>query len=488
MHNLYHFRVKEKLILLFVLLFFPLLSFTVFGQKDSTVSQFKKESIEAQSLLGKNPDLAFQKITALLEQAKSLNEKEYELLLLKSQCQYFLIKADFNKLITASQLLSTKSKQYKEPISEAISYAYLSNAYALNGLTDDAETALNDGLRVLNKIKAVDDDVIKAKGRMYTDLANVAIVKNQPKQQLFYMHRAMEEHSKIRDETLKRRLNFRDLSNLAMTYYEFDIDSAEYYAARSIEVSTDRDINNDLMFNNYLVLGVFNKHKKNYSEAINFYKKAEEIEENKYLPNVEELYKRFVEIYSAIGDSSNSEKYQTKLNLLRLEVSQNKNESLHTIIENARNEDKSGTYRIILIGSIVLILTLLLFLLQFYRKNRTLAKQEKESQHFLQKNKSAQNNESIKELIDIISNNSPGFLFAFEKVFPDFVPKLLKLFPEASKIEIEFCALIKINLSTKEIAKYKSIHIRSVQNRKYQIRKKLNIPAENDIYDWFRDF
>lgn len=488
MHNLYHFRIKEKLILLFVLLFFPLLSFTVFGQDDSSASQFKKETIEAQNLLGKDPDLAFQKITALLKQAPGLNEKEYELLLLKNQCQYFLIKADFNKLITASQLLSTKSKQYKDPVSEAISYAYLSNAYALNGLTDDAETALNDGLKVLNKIKTVDDDIIKAKGRMYTDLANVANVKNQSRQQLYYMHRAMEEHSKIKDEILKRRLNFRDLSNLAMTYYEFNIDSAEYYATRSIEVSTDRDINNDLMFNNYLVLGVFNKLRKNYSEAISFYKKAEEIEENKYLPNVEELYKRFVEIYSAVGDSANSEKYQAKLNLLKLEVSQNKNKSLHTIIENTRNNNKSSTYRLILIGSVVLILTLLFFLLQFYRKNKTLAKQEKESQYFLQKNKPVQDNESIKELIDIISNNSLGFLFAFEKVFPDFVPKLLRLYPGASKVEIEFCALIKINLSTKEIAKYKNIHIRSVQNRKYIIRKKLGIPAETDIYDWFRSF
>jgi DNA-binding CsgD family transcriptional regulator len=76
-------------------------------------------------------------------------------------------------------------------------------------------------------------------------------------------------------------------------------------------------------------------------------------------------------------------------------------------------------------------------------------------------------------------------LFAFEQAHPEFSLRLLEINPQLSKPEIEFCALLKLNLSTKEIARLKFIETRTVQNKKYRIRKRLNIPGSNDIYNWF---
>ncbi|KAA2224932.1 helix-turn-helix transcriptional regulator [Chryseobacterium sediminis] len=42
-----------------------------------------------------------------------------------------------------------------------------------------------------------------------------------------------------------------------------------------------------------------------------------------------------------------------------------------------------------------------------------------------------------------------------------------------------------LNFSTKEIAEYTFISVRMVQTKKYNIRKKLNIPGDMDIDVWF---
>jgi DNA-binding CsgD family transcriptional regulator len=45
--------------------------------------------------------------------------------------------------------------------------------------------------------------------------------------------------------------------------------------------------------------------------------------------------------------------------------------------------------------------------------------------------------------------------------------------------------MLKLHFSSKEIADYTFVQHRSVQQKKYRIRKRLNIPGEEDIYDFF---
>lgn len=469
---------------------FLVCSVIALAQKDHNLISSKDKITEIQALMEEKPEVAYADLKDLLQQVRASNDVQSELILLSIQCRYFLLKSDFNNLIISSQEYLKKSEQQQDYISQANSYAYLSNGYALNGLYKEAESSLFKGLKALDKLDSATTTVFRTRGRLYTELANVANVQKNPQQQIRYMKLAMNEHNKIADDKLRQKFKFRDLSNLASSYYNSNIDSAEWYALQSIATGLPEDHNNNIMFTNYLILGVANKLKNKYPEAISYYKKAEAIEENKYYLNKEELYARFVEIYDAVGDSVNSDKYNNKINLLKLQISESKNKSLHTIIEENKKGNKSDTYILLLVATLVLICILAFFLSKFYRKNKTLIRQEQESQNYLAENKlnESQQPASAKELIEIVSNNEPGFLFAFERIFPDFTEKLLSIYPEASKSEIEFCALIKTNLSTKEIARYKAIHVRSVQNRKYRIRKKLDIPAEMDIYDWFRNF
>lgn len=475
---------------LLICLIFLVSSATVLAQKDHNIISFNKKVTAIQSLMEEKPDKAYAELKNLLQEVRENKDIHAELSLLYIQCRYFLLKTDFNNLINSSQEYLKKAEEYQDLLAQSNAYAFLSTAYALNGLYEEAESSLLIGLNALEKIDSTSNKIYRAKGRMYTELANVSNIKKNPVQQIKYVKMAMKEHGQISDEKLRQQFKFRDLSNLASSYYEFNIDSAEWYALQSISAGLPEDQDNNIMFTNYLILGVANKLKNNYPEAISYYKKAEAIEKNKYHLNVEELYHRFVEIYDATGDSINSEKYSNKINLLKLKITESKNESLHKIIEENKKGNKSETYILLLFGTLILTCILAFFLIRFYRKNQILKKQEFQSENYLEEFKSneLQDSASVKELVEIVSNNDPGFLFAFERIFPDFRKKVLSIYPEASKSEIEFCALIKINLSTKEIARYKVIHVRSVQNRKYRIRKNLNIPAEMDIYDWFKNF
>lgn len=63
----------------------------------------------------------------------------------------------------------------------------------------------------------------------------------------------------------------------------------------------------------------------------------------------------------------------------------------------------------------------------------------------------------------------------------DFYRKLTEKFPQLNESEKKLCAMIRLNLSSKEIAAIQNISAKSVDMNRYRMRKKLNIPAEEDL-------
>jgi DNA-binding CsgD family transcriptional regulator len=90
--------------------------------------------------------------------------------------------------------------------------------------------------------------------------------------------------------------------------------------------------------------------------------------------------------------------------------------------------------------------------------------------------------DSVKELQQLAITNNPIFLSEFRSVFPDFEIKLLELAPNMIISELEICAFVKLNITTKEIASYTKSSIRAVEGKKYRIRKKLALDKETDLY------
>lgn len=93
--------------------------------------------------------------------------------------------------------------------------------------------------------------------------------------------------------------------------------------------------------------------------------------------------------------------------------------------------------------------------------------------------------EQINELNHLVKTNDPSFMVKFHEAFPTFAKTINEsACPPLNNSEIEICACTKLNFTTKDIALYRNYSLRSVENRKYRIRKKLMLSLEVDFIVW----
>lgn len=69
----------------------------------------------------------------------------------------------------------------------------------------------------------------------------------------------------------------------------------------------------------------------------------------------------------------------------------------------------------------------------------------------------------------------------FNSLHPDFERKLTDRFEKLTKNDIEFCSLLKLNLTNKEIASLLQISHESVITKKYRIKKKMEITDDSEF-------
>ncbi len=88
----------------------------------------------------------------------------------------------------------------------------------------------------------------------------------------------------------------------------------------------------------------------------------------------------------------------------------------------------------------------------------------------------------VEEIIELAEKKSPLFLEKFQLFFPDFIPALLSINPDLISSELYMCVLIKLEFSTKKIAICTDSTVKSVESKKYRIKKKLNISGSINYF------
>ena len=73
------------------------------------------------------------------------------------------------------------------------------------------------------------------------------------------------------------------------------------------------------------------------------------------------------------------------------------------------------------------------------------------------------------------------FELRFKNANPDFENKLIAAYPILTRNDIQFCSLLKLNLSYKEIASLLQISYESAVTKKYRIKKKIGIIDDEDF-------
>ena len=76
----------------------------------------------------------------------------------------------------------------------------------------------------------------------------------------------------------------------------------------------------------------------------------------------------------------------------------------------------------------------------------------------------------------------------FDKVHSDFLMALKEKHPAITANELKLSAYLRMNLSTKEIAQLTNISVRGVEISRYRLRKKLEIPSEQNLFDYLMGF
>ncbi|MCE7993652.1 MAG: tetratricopeptide repeat protein [Roseivirga sp.] len=73
------------------------------------------------------------------------------------------------------------------------------------------------------------------------------------------------------------------------------------------------------------------------------------------------------------------------------------------------------------------------------------------------------------------------FKSAFEQIAPHFFDHLLANYQSLTETDLRFCALIRLAIPTKEIARISGISSASVNKARYRLRKRLEIPSEDNL-------
>lgn len=494
--NVFRTFIMNRRIKLILYIFTLFSTFSVFAQNDgnytNNVKTLEENVQENRRLLLTNPDKAFYDIDDLLKQAIKEKNKDAELILLSRLCWYYT-NNDLKKAIDATRKLQLKAEEYKNIHYLATAHVHFSNIYLSSGLPVKALEEFEQASELFNKsnYKADQQDVITLRMNAYSAAGGAYIDLNKSHEAAKMLLKANGEILKLKDSILKKfnlRINY---TNLGEVYSKIDIDSAEYFINYSLLLSDKTKTPDIVQFNNYLVLGYVNKERKDYAKAIYNYKRAENKISyiNPTLENINTIYSSLAEIYKTTDSLEKANYYLEKLQNSLLQQEQNKNKSLHKIINDKLLEEKNYTVYIG-IGSGILLLISLGIMLRLYIRNKLLEKQEKADEAYLQVNQSVKPQDMgvYERLAELAQNDDKAFIIAFHDQFPGFYDKLLEINPKLVESEIKFCAFLKLKLSTKEIAQIQSIEPATVKNKKNRIRKRLNIPADVELYYFFNQF
>jgi DNA-binding CsgD family transcriptional regulator len=109
----------------------------------------------------------------------------------------------------------------------------------------------------------------------------------------------------------------------------------------------------------------------------------------------------------------------------------------------------------------------------------------------LKKSSDEASSRSIKSIITTTINKNISvdnawdtFKEAFDTADKDFLKKVKQAHPSLTPNDLRICAYLRLNLSSKEIAPLLNISVRSVEIKRYRLRKKMDLPHESRLVDY----
>ncbi len=109
------------------------------------------------------------------------------------------------------------------------------------------------------------------------------------------------------------------------------------------------------------------------------------------------------------------------------------------------------------------------------------------------KKTSENGNSNVKSVITTINKNITEedswsvFKEAFDNADKDFLKRIKLAHPALTPNDLRLCAYLRLNLSSKEVAPLFNISVRSVEIKRYRLRKKMDLPHEQGLVEYIME-
>lgn len=80
------------------------------------------------------------------------------------------------------------------------------------------------------------------------------------------------------------------------------------------------------------------------------------------------------------------------------------------------------------------------------------------------------------------------FRLHFDEVHGNLLRRLKESFPALTPYDLKLCAYIRLNLSSKDIARILNVTPRAIEISRWRLRKKLGIDSETNLVEFFMNF
>lgn len=376
-------------------------------------------------------------------------------------------------------------------IAKTLAYAYLGFFEKANETSELAEKA---------SLKITDNDNrYISLGQVYSGKSEILNLQYQPPQKtLKYDLKSVEYYKKIKDQKKRNGWLGIQYSSLGYTYIDLDqYEEALYYNREAYRLSK---IENDSINQAFGLYGIGNAYLEMnkadssiyyYKQALPIFEKAQDIYRLQY------IYEDLATIYEKMGEDKVYSYYSKKAKELSDLVRKKEKIETDKIAKSILDQEKSNWYKnfYILIGTIIALFVLFIFLALNYFKRYRIEKEQKEKTEIdlIEKETELNHleskvNDAFAELLELAKNNDSSFLSRFMDVYPSFYNSLTAEYPDMTSGQLKFCALLKLNFSTKEIALFSHISVRSVEMKKNRLRKQLGISSDVDLNNWMMNF
>lgn len=476
------------------------------------VAQTSKKSLdEIDNLLDSSRvasnNLKFEKSFSFAEESLKLSEKfNYQNGIAWSyfqmgQAQSLL--SNYNKAMDFLNLSENKNQVAKDQFLQYEIHRIKGRIYGNLELYDKAVVQLKKGLKIIPSTKRTQDE------KKYLEVLineNLYVTYNMlNKLDSAYQYMNANKYLLKNVEATYAKTSQTSLYTFLGNYFSNlnEVDSASYYFQLSDDFAKENQIHYTNFNDQYWADFLFKQNKKD--SAILLYKRAaENLEELKNLAPLPELYTKIVEYFESIGEEEMARTYKVKSLEIEKLLTDNKFQVIQTELKSVEKDRdrKLGILKIAqysILGIIILISIYLIYFFKFLKPRISKLKNEsKDSAEAILKNENSKlakieiaksdedKNRQFEDLIELAKENNPGFLARFQDIYPEFMRSLLEIQPNLHPSELTLCAYIYLNFTTKEIANFTFTSPRTVQTRKYNLRKKLQIPTEEDLYIWMR--